>query len=384
MNIGFVPVRIGSKGIPKKNIKLLAGKPLIYWCLRALQESPEIDQIWVASDSSEIDEVVHRFGFDKVKVYERGEENAQDSASTESVMLEFIEQSNLSPETNFILVQATNPFITSNSISEGLKMMESPLYDSVLSAASSKRFFWNKNGTPLNYDYNNRPRRQDFDGLFLENGAFYINTIENILLNKNRLSGNIGIVEMPEYSGYEIDEIDDWTIVEELLHRNIITTIERPQIKLFASDVDGVLTDAGMYYSESGDELKKFNTKDGKGFELLRNNGIKTAIVTSENTQIVANRAKKLKIDHLVQGASGNGKLDAIKHMCEIEQITLEQVAYIGDDVNCKEILEYVGLAACPSDASDSIKQIPGIKLLPVEGGKGVVRYFIDKYVLQP
>ncbi|MEO9965621.1 MAG: HAD hydrolase family protein [Reichenbachiella sp.] len=382
MNIGFVPVRIGSKGIPKKNIKPLAGKPLIYWCLKALQDSVEIDQIWVASDSDEIDQVVLNFNFTKVKLFRRSEVNAQDQASTESVMLEFLEQTSPDPKSNFMLVQATNPFITASAISDGFALLAESDCDSVLSASSSKRFFWNSNGTPLNYDYQKRPRRQDFDGLLMENGAFYINTVENIMVSKNRLSGRIQVVEMPEYSGYEIDEPDDWGIVEQLLYRNILSKKESNKIKLLASDVDGVLTDAGMYYTETGDEMKKFNTRDGKGFELVRNQGIKTAIITSETTEIVANRAKKMKIDYLKQGASGGGKLEAIKSICEKEQISLDEVAYIGDDVNCKEILMNVGLAACPQDAVDSIKQLPNINLLPVKGGEGVVRYFIDYLIL--
>jgi N-acylneuraminate cytidylyltransferase len=97
--------------------------------------------------------------------------------------------------------------------------LESHNLDSLLSAVRTKRFFWNASGEPLNYDYNNRPRRQDFEGLFMENGAFYINSVENILKFKNRLSGKVGVYEMPEASGFEIDEPEDWIIVESLLQR---------------------------------------------------------------------------------------------------------------------------------------------------------------------
>src|SRR5688572_18516991 len=100
-------------------------------------------------------------------------------------------------------------------------------------------------------------------------------------------------------------------------------------IKVFLTDVDGVLTDAGMYYTESGDEFKKFNTHDGMAFGMLRERGIKTGMVTSETTKIVENRAKKLKVDYLFQGAKGDGKLQAAKEICEKEGITLKEVAYI-------------------------------------------------------
>lgn len=149
-------------------------------------------------------------------------------------------------------------------------------------------------------------------------------------------------------------------------------------IKVFLTDVDGVLTDAGMYYTESGDEFKKFNTHDGMAFALLRERGIKTGILTSENTLIVQNRAKKLKSDYLYQGVKGKGKLEAAQEICLKEGITLNEVAYIGDDVNCIPLLEQVGIAACPSNALAAVKKLPGIFKLNKAGGEGAVREFAE------
>ena len=136
-----------------------------------------------------------------------------------------------------------------------------------------------------------------------------------------------------------------------------------------------------MYYGENGEEFKKFNTHDGKGFELLRKEGIKTGIITSENTKIVENRAKKLKVDFLYQGVEYKGKLDIAKEICKELNITLDEVAYIGDDVNCKELLSNVGLAACPADSLDEIRKIPNINQLKKNGGEGVVREFIEEII---
>lgn len=146
------------------------------------------------------------------------------------------------------------------------------------------------------------------------------------------------------------------------------------KIKLFLTDVDGVLTDGGMYYTESGDEFKKFNTRDGMGFELLRKAGIKTGIITSENTQIVTRRAAKIKADYLYQGKRDGGKLAAAVEICEKEGIEISEVAYIGDDLNCIGLLEKVGLAACPADAVAEVKNILGIQVLSAKGGEGCVR----------
>ena len=374
----FIPVRGGSKSIPLKNIREFCGKPLVYWNISALQAAGLVDKIVVATDSDDIEATVRSFGFDKVEIYRRSAENASDTASTESVMLEYIEAARLSEETVFMLVQATSPLTQTIHFQEALQLYSEGNYDSLLTCVVNKRFFWNKNGTPRNYDYMNRPRRQNFDGELMENGAFYINTVKNILQSGNRLSGKIGIYEMPEYTAIEIDEPDDWTMLENLMRKHVLKTQPVTKIKLFLTDVDGVLTDGGMYYSEIGDEQKKFNTRDGMGFHLLREAGIKSGIITTENTQIVERRAAKLKVDYVYQGKNTGGKLQTALEICRKEGITLAEAAYIGDDINCYDLLCNVGMAACPADAVEKIKTIPNIKILRKKGGEGVVREFIE------
>ena len=380
--VAFIPARCGSKSIPFKNIKPLGGRPLIYWNLEALEACPEVDEIVVATDCKEIIAVVEGFAFQKVSVYQRSAENAQDTSSTESVMLEYLEQSNLDGDVTFMLVQITSPLTRAIDFSLALQALQTSGADSLLTCVRIKRFFWSDQGEAQNYDFRNRPRRQDFAGQLMENGAFYINTVENIRRDNNRLSGRIIIHELPEYMATEIDEPHDWQLMEHLIMEHRVDQEERvSRIKLIVSDVDGVLTDAGMYYSEKGDELKKFNTHDGKAFQLMREGGIKTAIITSENTQLVERRAKKLKIDFLYQGKEHGGKLDAIREICSKLEIDLEEVAYIGDDINCKEALENVGLAACPANALAVIKAIPGIIVLERKGGEGAVREFYQKFI---
>lgn len=148
------------------------------------------------------------------------------------------------------------------------------------------------------------------------------------------------------------------------------------EIKLFATDVDGVMTDCGMYYTQSGDEFKKFNTRDGMGIQLLREAGIKTAILTSENTEIVKNRAKKIKIDILKQGVKN--KLECMQQICLENSISLENVAYIGDDINDLELLNAVPIKACPNNAVKEIKNVQNIIVLESNGGDGAVREFCE------
>lgn len=376
--IAFIPVRGGSKSIPLKNIKNLAGKPLLHWSLGAAADCPGVDQVVVATDSDEIAKAAQALGNSKVTVYRRQAENAQDTSSTEAVMLEYLAATKSSAKDLFILVQATNPFVKSEDFSSALKQMKKEKSASLLSAVRTKRFFWNTNSKPLNYDFKKRPRRQDFDGLWMENGAFYISSVGAILKSKNRLSGKISIYEMPEISGFEIDEPNDWTICESLLLQNGWTqkTRDFSKIKILISDIDGVMTDAGMYYSIEGDALKKFNTLDGMGINLIREHGIQVGIITGENTQIVAKRAQKLKIDILHQGI--NDKMSVMKELLKSLKLGMENVAYIGDDINDFEVLSAVGFPACPSTAVEKIKNIPGIMQMSKKGGDGVVREFIE------
>jgi YrbI family 3-deoxy-D-manno-octulosonate 8-phosphate phosphatase len=375
--IAFVPVRSGSKSIKDKNIKLLNGKPLFFWVLNALQNASEINKIILATDSTNYAEIAKSFNFSKLEIYMRSAENASDTASTESVVLEYLEKANLNSQDIFVLAQATSPLTKSEDFDNALRQFAYSGKNSMLSCVKSKRFFWDKDGNTINYDYRNRPRRQDFEGMFMENGAFYINKVENILKDKNRLSGQIGIYEMHESTAIEIDEPIDWKIVEILLaEQNAVKKAQISDIKLFMSDVDGVLTDAGMYYSENGDELKKFCTHDGMGIKLLKEKGVKVGIITTEDRQLNRNRANKLKLDYHFHGETN--KLETIKNLCKELNISLSEVAYIGDDVNDFELLSAVGLAACPANSVEKIKNIPNIIHLTKKGGEGAVREFIE------
>lgn len=386
--IAFIPVRGGSKSIPLKNIKPFCGNPLVCWSIEALEACPQVDEIIVATDSKEIEQVVQAGNYSKTHIYHRSAENACDTASTESVMLEYINQRNkgtkykVQSDDIFMLVQATSPLTQTCHFSEALLQYAQGEYDSMLTCVRNKRFFWNADGSSLNYDYRHRPRRQVFDGLMMENGAFYINTVANILASGNRLSGKIGIYEMPEYTSFEIDEPDDWIIMENLMRKHVLNkqTTDVKNITLFLCDVDGTLTDGGMYYSENGDELKKFNTRDGVALAMLREKGIKTGIITSEDTELVARRAAKLKVDFLKQGKRDGGKLAAAQDICREMGISMQQVAYVGDDLNCVELLSNVGFAACPADACEQVKQIPNIRIMSRKGGDGVVREVVEKY----
>ena len=220
MNLVFIPVRGGSKSIPLKNIKLLNGKPLVYWTALAANNSKCVDKVIIATDSKEIKETVLSFNFSKLEVYDRNPANAEDTSSTESVMLEYINKSNLNGKDLFFLVQATSPMLKAEHIDGMYKAFINSGADSMFTGVREKQFHWIEEGTevkPINYDYKNRPRRQDFQGIIAENGACYINSVENIIKDKCRLSGKIQAFELPSYTSYEIDEENDWLVVENMM-----------------------------------------------------------------------------------------------------------------------------------------------------------------------
>lgn len=147
--------------------------------------------------------------------------------------------------------------------------------------------------------------------------------------------------------------------------------------KLILTDIDGVWTDGGMYYDQkTGNEWKKFNTYDSAGVLFAHQMGIPVGIITGEKTEIVERRANKLKIDFLIQ--SSKDKLSDAKAICNKMNVNLEEVAYIGDDVNDIELLKNVGIAGVPASAPDYIKSLSHFELKK-KGGEGVFREFVEK-----
>ena len=381
--IAFIPVRAGSKSIPLKNIREMAGKPLVLWVLEAADRCESIGRIVVSTDSPEIVRVVMEHGTAKLEIHHRSEASATDTASTESVMLEYAREND--DFENMVLLQATSPLLKSEDLARGIDMFDTGRYDSLLSVVRQKRFLWSETdgyGSPVNYDFRARPRRQQFDGFLVENGAFYITPRTTLLETGSRLAGKIGLLEMDEASYYEIDEPDDWHVVERLLKRtqdagsagSTAAAGELPdlsKIKALFTDCDGVLTDGGMYYSESGDELKRFITKDGLGFALLRDEGIVGGIITSESVDLVRRRAEKLRLEECHLGVKN--KLALVTELCEKYSISMSEVAYVGDDIMDVPVIEAVGFGCCVSDGIDSVRRAARF-VTEAKGGQGAIR----------
>lgn len=353
--VGIIPLRKGSKGIPGKNKKKLLGRPLFSWALGAAIFS-ELDEVYVFTDDEEIlAYVAKEYSWTtKVKGLRRNDENANDTASTESALLEFAEKINFDFAV-LCLLQATSPLTTSEDINNALFQISNEGKTSALSVVKTHRFTWNADGTPQNYDVYNRPRRQDFSGLLMENGAVYATTKDAFIKSKNRVSETIGLVEMPEETLMEIDSLSDWTIIESLLAERQKAFKKQERINYLVLDVDGVFTDGCVYYGAEGELMKKFDMRDGMGLEILRQHNVEVVVITSENSELVAKRMQKLQIKHAFLGVKD--KYSFLQNFINLQNISWPSIAYVGDDVNDLACLCTVGWSFTPANATSIVKQ---------------------------
>jgi len=150
------------------------------------------------------------------------------------------------------------------------------------------------------------------------------------------------------------------------------------KIKMVVADVDGTLTDAGIYITAEGDEFKKFNARDGMGMKILLAEGVEVGIISaSHTTKMVERRAKMLGVKYCYVGF--DRKTDVLEGWRSKLDLSYDEIAFLGDDINDKDIMQKVGLAACPSDAVDAIKEIADV-VLDKKGGDGCFREFVERF----
>jgi len=163
-------------------------------------------------------------------------------------------------------------------------------------------------------------------------------------------------------------------------HQDPFEQLATHNIKFLVLDVDGVMTDGGMYYTEGGDQFKKFNTKDGMAIKVVLQKGMNVAFLSSGSTEhIIQNRAKTLGVERVYVGP--RPKLEVLNEWCRELDITAENVAYVGDDINDLEVMDAVGFSGCPADAMEAIKLKANVVLIR-NGGDACVREFVDEHLL--
>lgn len=220
--VSIIPARGGSKTLPRKNVKLLKDKPLIAHTIANSLEATLVDQTYVSTDDPEISSVAAQYG---AKVINRPAELAIDTASSESALvhaLRVIEEQKEQPDL-IVFLQCTSPIRTGQDVDNAIRKLQDEGADSLVSVSPSHRFLWEEvDGVAksINYDYRNRPRRQDMNPQYVENGSIYV--FKPWILNElgNRLGGKISLFVMPEEQSWEIDTLADFEFIEHLLSKS--------------------------------------------------------------------------------------------------------------------------------------------------------------------
>ena len=207
--VSVILARGGSKGIKKKNIIEIKNKPLIAFAIEASNNSL-VDETWVSTDNEEIAYVSGKYG---ANILNRPKELATDTSKSEDALVHFANNVDFDI---LVFIQPTSPLLSETYINDGIKMMDE--YDSVFSAYREHWIpRWTLDSKPIDWDIYDRPRRQDVDESYVENGSFYITTKENLLRSNLRYSGKIGVVEMPLGESFQIDTMEDLNLIEKII-----------------------------------------------------------------------------------------------------------------------------------------------------------------------
>ncbi len=370
--ISIIPARGGSKGIINKNLKLIGNIPLVAHSIKHSLKSKIISETYVSTDSTEIKMISLKYG---AKVIDRPAEYASDTATTESVMKHA--SNYLNNDFDYIvLLQPTSPLRFPENIDESIKLILEENSDSLLSVYKNDSFLWGSNNKPINYNFKQRPRRQDKEWEYVENGSIYITNKKIFLEENSRLGGKISKYIMPKWMSFEIDTPFDFELVEFIYttkfkhhQRNLGEIIKKLKMVIF--DVDGVFTDGSVYLDHDGNEILKFSRIDGKGIELIREKNLKMVVISSEKSEIILQRMKKLKIEDVYIDIKN--KLEIYEKLKEKYSLEDENICYLGDDIQDLEIIKRVGLSCCPLNAQVIVKKY-SVYNSSFNGGNGFVR----------
>jgi len=376
--LAIIPARGGSKGIPRKNLQEVGGKSLIGRCVSSLSLALGTGAVFVSTDDTEIASETLRHGGG---VIDRPKDISGDTASSEAAILHafhVLETKGQKPKV-LVFAQCTSPFIDPDEVKHAVEQVTSGKYDVMFSAVQSHAFIWKK--TPdgrmegINHTHlKPRLRRQDMEPQYRETGAFYVMKADGFMQTKNRFFGRIGVIEsqMPHF---EIDNPDD------LILAKVLTTQYAPRdeqklsnVKLLVMDFDGVHTDDTVLVLPDGSEAVICSRRDGMGLELLRKAGYKLLILSKEKNTIVQKRAEKLEIPHL---NSVEDKEKVLTRWLIQNNLSWDETAYIGNDINDLSCMRKAGVSFCPSDAHPDAKY-EAKWILDCGGGAGALRETAD------
>jgi YrbI family 3-deoxy-D-manno-octulosonate 8-phosphate phosphatase len=377
--LAIIPARGGSRGIPRKNVAPLGGKPLLAWSIESARSTPEINRIVVSTDDVEIAATARAWG---AEVVERPASISGDEASSESALLQVLEalrvREGYEPDL-VVFLQATSPLRRTGDISRAIATLRAAQADSLFSASPVHGFVWRRSAADWNsftYDYRVRKRRQDSPEDVIENGSIYVFRPEILRGTGNRLGGRIAVYPMHPLDSFQVDEPGDL----ELMGRLLAARRESPEpesfagIRLLVLDFDGVMTDNRVLTDETGREAVWCSRSDGWGIVRLRETGVEVVVLSTEENPVVGARCRKLGIP-CIQGS--RDKLAALRALAASRSLEAAQIAYVGNDVNDLECLGWVGMPLAVADAcSEVLERSRYATSRP--GGRGAVREVCD------
>jgi YrbI family 3-deoxy-D-manno-octulosonate 8-phosphate phosphatase len=387
--VAVIPARGGSKGIPKKNIYPLAGKPLIAHTIDHARQSAQVSRVITSTDDGQIAEIARSCG---AEVVMRPAEISGDAASSESALLHVLDHlrdtEGYEPDL-VVFLQATSPLRRADDIDNAITLLREEKADSLFSASPVHGFVWridhkNEEGhrlRSLTYDYKSRQRRQDAPEDLIENGSIYLFKPWVIRQLNNRLGGKIVAYRMDALYSFQVDEPSDLELMEALLSarapRN--ATPDMRGVQLLALDFDGVLTDNQVLVNEHGEEAVSCSRSDGWGIARLGEAGVQVIVISTEVNQVVAARCRKLGIA-CVQACED--KSAALQAEAAQRGLGPEQVAYVGNDVNDLECMRWAGFPIAVADAHSEALAVARL-VTARRGGYGAVREVCDLILSQ-
>jgi YrbI family 3-deoxy-D-manno-octulosonate 8-phosphate phosphatase len=375
--LAIIPARGGSKGIPRKNLAPLCGKPLIAWCIEAALASESIERVVVSTDDEEIALVAERFGATAVR---RPVEISGDLSSSEAALLHCLEHleatENYSPELVAFL-QCTSPLMTADDIDGTVNTLRQSDADSALTVTDFHYYLWRQSATGesvgVNHDARERLMRQQRESEYLETGSVYVMKTVGFLEAKHRFFGKTVCYQTPAERCWEIDEPIDMEIAEVLMRRRLREekALAIPgSLRTLVLDFDGVFTDNRVLTLQDGSEAVSCDRSDGLAISLLQQAGVEVLVLSSEKNSVVAARCRKLKIE-CIHGIED--KWPRLEKWLTGHGVDPRDVAYVGNDVNDLVCLQKVGCGIVPIDAYEDVRRVAHV-ILSAKGGRGAIR----------
>ncbi len=382
--LAIIPARGGSKGLPRKNVLPLDGKPLIAHSIDAARATAYVTRVMVSTDDREIASVAERYG---AEVVLRPAALASDLAKSEDALLHTLDHlrdtEGYEPAL-LVFLQCTSPLTTAGDIDGTIAALIEGAADSAVAVSDFHYFLWkiDADGTAfgINHDKSVRLMRQQREPEYLETGAVYVMKTEGFRAARHRFFGKTALHNTPVERRLEIDEPEDFRIAEERIAR--LTAEEAldsagrlpAHIAALVMDFDGVFTDDRVFVDETGRETVACSRRDGMGIERLRNAGLPMLVISKEQNPVVAARCRKL---HLPYFHGIEGKRDVMLDWLANIGVALDDTLYVGNDVNDLECMALVGCAIAPRDAHHNALAAATI-VLDADGGRGALRMLAD------